>query len=116
MSKVVTIGEILEKVEDLELRAAVYDELIAYLSKFISTDSYQPTAGIKAPVGLEDAVSEETIEEVRGDLQKTVDGIRAEILKLKGQKPPTRTKKAPRKAPPKRRTKSVKKKATKKAG
>lgn len=83
-----TVGDIIEKLQDLERKRAVYEDVHAFLSRFVSTDSYTPTKGIRSPIGGEDVVPEETIsvviEEVE-ELLREVDGD-MEVLRTRPTK------------------------------
>jgi hypothetical protein len=122
MSKKTTVGETIQKIEHLSLKQAVLDEVCEYLGHFIATDSFQPAKGISSPLSGE-AVPQETIVEVRDELFAKKVEYETDIQELKGQsvsaaaktekKAPT--KKAVRRAPPKRRKANARqKKAIKK--
>jgi hypothetical protein len=103
-----TVGDTIEKVTNLQLKRAVMNELIEYLSQFIATDAVVPSKGIASPIG--DFIPQNIVEEVRGDITIEMAKVEAQITKLKSTPisgEPTASKKVTekvvKKAPPKRR-------------
>jgi hypothetical protein len=122
MTTKMTVGETLKKIEHLQLKQAVMDELARFLDQFIPTDSFEPTKGISSSISAE-VVPHGVIEEVRDEILATKVGAEKQIAGLKGQhvtgtkttskKAPTKKKVAkrapPKRPPPKRRKTSAKK-------
>ncbi len=122
MTKKLTVGETIEKVNRLQLKQGVMDVLAEYLAQFIPTDSYEPSKGLSTQVSAA-VVPQDMIEEVRDEILATKASIEKKIKGLKGQSivVTTRaTKKAPTKKkvvekslvkrpPPKRRTNAKRK-------
>lgn len=109
--KNITVGEIIEQLELLERKRAVYDDVVMFLSQFISTDTHQPQKGIKSPIGSEEVIPEDIVELVRDEQQSRLEKLTTEINRL--LKKPTQATKAlakSRRAPAKRRTNVKKKK------
>jgi len=124
MTKKLTVGEILDEVNKLELKRAVFFEVDRFLSKFIRTDSHIPDVGMLSPITT-GVIAEDVIEEVKDELLVRQLEYTMQIEKLKGQtttttkktatrkratvRKTTTKKKAGRRAPPKRRKSSGKK-------
>lgn len=111
-----TVGDTIEKVGRLQLKQAVLDEAIQYLAQFVASDSYEPAKGISSPLSG-DVIPQDVVEEVRDELSAERVKLEAEILELKGQaivgvsrKAPAKkvTKKVTKRAPPKRRNSRAK--------
>lgn len=109
-----TVGDILDELGGLERKRAVYEDVVLFLSQFISTDTHQPQKGIKSPIGGEEVIPEDIIELVRAEQQDQIAEIAKEISALRGRptqgskaspkKTPAKKKAPKRKAPRKRRT------------
>lgn len=115
--KIKTVGEILASIADLEHRSSVYQELVNFLGRFVSSDSHTPTKGIHS-IGPEDAVPEEAIEQVQEELREVLKKIDMQVKKFKahklsgGSKSPKKTTTRRKRSAPKR--KKVRKKASQK--
>jgi hypothetical protein len=107
-----TYEEIFEAVSQLELKEAVYTEVSTFLDRFLTTDTHTPEQGIASPVRPWEVVPEDMIHEVKDEVSQICDNIQAEIRKLKGlklngaPKRSTKSTKAKRKAPQRKRRKS----------
>ncbi len=108
-----TIGDVIESIRRLQLKLAVMDETLNYLTTFVATDSHEPKSGIASPIGG-DVVPQDVIEEVRDDYVKQRSAVEAEIEKLRGKRLPGTASKKPSARPvrvaPKRRKSNVNKK------
>ena len=105
-----TVGDIVEEMQQLQRRRAVYEDIASYLAQFISTDSTKPTRGIKSPVGDEEVVAESFIEEIRHEyldkafeIGKQIDRFLKQATSSKAVEAP-KLKKIVRREAPKRRT------------
>ena len=104
-----TFGEALDRIHRLQDKIAVYEDLSAYLTPFISTDSHTPAQGIKSPVRQDEPVEEGIIIKVQEEMGPAVSRMNKEVSRLRGMGLSVKAKKAPVKktvkAPPKRRVK-----------
>lgn len=101
-----TVGDILDELEALERKRAVYADIVVFLSQFISSDTHTPQKGMKSPIGGEEVISEEIIDLVRAEQEDQVREIEKEISKLRGRQTQGTHSAKPkhgRKAPKKRR-------------
>ena len=78
-----TVGDIIDKLHNLERKRAVYEDVHAFLSKFVSTDSYTPTKGIRSPIGGEDVVPEGAIAEVIEEMEELLREVDDEVEVLR---------------------------------
>lgn len=97
MSKAATIGEVIEQVEQIDLKLAVYRELQEFLSQFIPTDAYEPATGIATTLTETGAVPSEVVEVVRDEIEAKTGELEIEANELKNLtlKLPASTKRVP---------------------
>jgi hypothetical protein len=115
MTKPATVGDVIEQVRHTSLYMAVYKDIQEFLSQFIPTDAFEPSAGIHTTITETGSVPSEVVEAVRDEIESRVCELELELLKLKGTTLKTSkkvSKKVPvRRAPPRRTRGKTKAKA-----
>lgn len=76
-----TVGELLELIRDLEIRQAIYEQVVEHLGTFLSTDSYQPDKGVKSPGG--GVIVESKISNIQEEIEQVIIDIDEQIKSLK---------------------------------
>lgn len=76
-----TVGEMIERIQQQDLRHEVYAHLVEHLAQFISTDTHEPKHGIVSQIT--GVVPEETIQSVKDELEILATDIKTEALKLR---------------------------------
>jgi hypothetical protein len=105
-----TIGEVLSEVNSRRRQIAVYEELVSHLTPMLSTDSHEPTKGIKSPLEPDTGIDEDTIADVQKALSDKIGALQKEIDVLMGAAVQAKAlpakKGAPKRSAPKRQARS----------